>query len=299
MAEGQYQLEQIQYKDSLVLAAQQMDSKLAPLFTQGSYKGKAVSPVDRLAAFEMDEVTGRYQPVGRGESDFERRWISPRYFDKRIVLDAIDALETLKDPQSTYVMGMQAARARKKDTLAANAFFADAKIGTAGDTTVTWASEGANQIVPQTVGSGASASGFNFAKLRAAIKILRANEIPDTEPVYVALTANQIDKLYDEAIVISSEHNKEALNAISDGKITRLLGAYFVLTERLEVDGSGYTRIPVWTRNGMAWGEWDSPYLDIDRDKTLAGHPIAIYMKQAFNGARIDPKRVVEIKAAV
>ena len=60
MAEGQYQLAQIQYKDAIELAAQQMDSVLAPLFTQGSYKGKAVSPVDRLESFEMDEVTGRY-----------------------------------------------------------------------------------------------------------------------------------------------------------------------------------------------------------------------------------------------
>lgn len=298
MAEGQYQLQQIQYKDALVLAAQQMDSKLAPLFQQGSYKGKAVSPVDRLSAFEMDEVTGRYEPIGRGESEFERRWISPRYFDKRIVLDSIDALETLKDPQSSYVQSMQAARARKKDSLAAAAFFGDAKIGVAGDTTVTWASEGANQIVLQTVGSGSTASGFNLRKLREAIKIMRKNEIPENEAIYVGITANQIDKLYDEPLITSSLSNREALNAVADGKITRLLGAYFVLTERLELDGSGYRRVPVWTRDGMAWGDWDSPYLDIDKDKTLKGHPVAIYMKQAFNATRIDPKRVVEIKCA-
>lgn len=297
MAEGQYQLQQIQYKDALVLAAQQTDSKLAPLFTQGSYKGKAVSPVDRLESFEMDEVTGRYEPIGRGESEFERRWISPRYFDKRIVLDSIDALETLKDPQSSYVQSMQAARARKKDALAAAAFFGDAKIGVSGDTTKTWATEGAKQIVLQTVGSGATASGFNLMKLRAAIKILRKNEIPENEAIYIGINADQIDKLYDEPTVINSLSNREALNAVSDGKITRLMGAYFVLTERLETDGS-YRRVPVWTRAGMAWGEWDSPYLDIDRDKTIKGHPIAIYMKQAFNAARIDPKRVVEIKCA-
>lgn len=299
MAEGQYQLAQIQYKDAIELAAQQMDSVLAPLFTQGSYKGKAVSPVDRLESFEMDEVTGRYEPVGRGETEFERRWIAPRMFDKRIVMDKKDLLDTLKDPQSSYVQAMQAALMRKKDSRSANAFFADAKIGIAGDETVTWASEGANQIVLQTVGSGANPSGFNFAKLRAAIKIIRGNEVPTNEQIYVALTANQIDKLYDEAIFVSNEHNKEALDAVSDGKVTRLLGAYFVMTERLEVDGSGYTRVPMWTKKGMHFGTWDDMYLDISPDKTLKGHPDAIYMMASFNATRIDPKRVVEIKCAV
>lgn len=299
MAEGQYQLQQIQYKDSLELAAQQVESKIAPLFMQNTYKGKAVSPVDRLDQFEMEDVSSRYQPIGRGETNFQRRWNFPKYFSKRIVLDSIDMLETLKNPQSIYVEGMQAARARKKDTLAVDAFFGDAKVGVAGDENVTWASEGSAQIVLQTVGSGATDSGFNFAKLRAAIKIMRQNEIPDSEQVYVALTANQIDKLYDEALVVSSEHNKEALNAISDGKVTRLLGAYFVLSERLAVDGSGFTRVPVWTKKAMDWGMWDAPYLDIAQDKTLEGHPIAIYMKEACNAARIDPMRLVEIKCAV
>lgn len=299
MAEGQYQLQQIQYKDSLEIAAQQVESKLAPLFMQSTYKGKAVSPVDRLDSFEMDDVTGRYQPVGRGESNFQRRWNFPKYFSKRIVLDGIDALESLKNPQSSYVENMQAARARKKDNFAVSAFFGDAKIGISGEETVTWATEGANQIVLQTAGSGATASGFNFKKLREAVKIIRQNEIPDSEQIFCALTANQIDKLYDEAVVISSEHNKEALNAISDGKVTRLLNVYFVLSERLALDGDGYTRVPVWTRKAMDWGTWDAPYLDIDRDKTLEFHPIAIYMKEACNAARIDPKRLVEIKCAV
>lgn len=297
MAEGQYQLAQIQYMDALELAAQQMDSVLAPLMEQGSHKGKSVSPVDRLESFEMDEVVGRYEPVGRGETEFERRWIAPRSFDKRLVMDKKDLLDTLKDPTSTYVQAMQAARARKKDSLCAAAFFGDAKIGIDGGTNVAWATEGANQIVLQTVGSTA-ASGFNFKKLREAIRILRANEIPASEQVYVAITANQIDKLYDEALVVSSEHNKEALNAVSDGKVTRLLGAYFVLTERLETDGSGYTRVPVWTKKGMHFGMWDDVYLDIAPDKTLKMHPNAIYMAQSFNAARIDPKRVVEIKCA-
>ena len=299
MPEGQYQLAQIQYMDALEIAAQQMDSKLAPLMMQGSHKGKAVSPVDRLESFEMDEVTGRYEPVGRGETEFERRWVSPRSFDKRIVMDKKDLLETLKDPTSTYVEAMQAARARKKDSLCAAAFFADAKIGISGDETVSWATEGASNIVLQTVGSGSSASGFNFKKLREAIRILGENEVPDTEQIYVGLTANQIDKLYDEAIFVSSEHNKEALDAISDGKVTRLLGAYFVKTQRLTTDGDGYTRVPVWTKKGMHFGMWDDVYLDISPDKSLKMHPNAIYMAQSFNATRIDPKRVVEIKCAV
>lgn len=296
MAEGQIQLATLEYKSSLEIALQQKNAKVSSLLQQNSYKGENVSPVDRLSSFEMDEVSSRYEPIGRAETDWERRWNAPRMFDKRIVMDSFDMIKTFKDPKSAYVEAMRAALARKKDVLALEAMFGSAQIGKTGGTTVTWASEGANQIVLQTVGASSGNVKLNVKKLREARNILERNEIDlDTENVYCVVNATQGDALRDEALVVSTEHNRDALKVNSDGRIERFLGFNFIHSERLTSDGT-YTQVPVFTMGAVDFGTWDDMYLDIDRDKTLKGHPWAIYLKQSFGASRIDPKRLVEIK---
>ncbi len=289
------QLFTTQFKDSIDLALQQQDSRVASTFMMDTFEGEKASPLDRLDSMTVNEVTSRYGLIEPSEQEYTRRWITPRFFEKPVFLDSFDQLKSVKDPKSKIVESIRAAFERKKDDLAIAAFFGDALTGKEGTTTTTWASEGSAQIVLQTVGASA-ATGLNVAKLRAARKILHKNNVDfSREPVYIAVNAEAYDDLFDEAMVVSRDYNEPL--TLKEGKIEYFMGFQFIHTELLVTDGT-YRRLPVWTKQAMQWGNWGAMNVDIYNDKTRTGHPWVVYAKAGINAARLDPKRVVEIKIA-
>lgn len=296
MPDSLLQLYTKEYSTNLEMGLQQDQSKLAMRFAQGSHTGEVASPIDYLDAIEVQEVSGRFNPIGRIEQNYTRRWIAPRSFDLPLYVDKNDLLKTIQDPNSTLLMSQRAAFERNDDRRCIEAFWADALTGKDGTTTVTWASEGANQIVLQTVGSagGVTAVGLNVGKLRAARKILKQNFVDfDREEVFVGINAKADDDLLSEAQIISREYNEPLV--LKDGRIERFLGFTFVPTELLVTDGI-YTRVPVWTKSGMHFGTWAGFESKVTQDITLQGHPYQLYAKKTVNACRRDPKRIVEIK---
>jgi hypothetical protein len=296
MPDSLIQLYTKQYSTNLEMGLQQDQSKLATRFMQGSHTGTMASPIDFLDAVEVREVSGRFEDIGRVLQEYKRRWLAPRSFDLPIYVDQNDLLKTIQDPNSALLMSQRAAFERNDDRRCIEAFFGDALTGNDGTTAVTWASEGANQIVLQTVGSsgGGTAVGLNVAKLRAARKILKQNFVDfDREEVFVGINAKADDDLLNEAQLISREYNEKLI--LKDGRIERFLGFTFVPTELLVTDGT-YTRVPVWTSRGMHFGTWAGFESKVSTDITKQGHPYQLYAKKTANATRLDPKRVVEIK---
>lgn len=285
-----------QFKDNLEISLQQRDSRLAIRSTQSSYTGEGARMLARLSALSMQELTTKRDPLVFQETTWEDRWTFPQYWDIALQLDKIEQAQSFQDPKSTFVEGVRAAIERKKDEVFLASIFSTALTGKNGTTSTTWASEGSAQVVLQTVGSGAAASRMNVAKLQAALKILKKNNVDRSyEDIFVGLDAEQVEGLYQEAVFISKEYTADAFKRNDQGIITDFMGFKFVEIEGLPNDGT-YTRVPVWTRSSMDFGTWDSPMIDMFQDKATRGQPWTLYAYQSFGGARRDPKKIVEIK---
>jgi len=282
-----------QFATNIEMLLQQRDSRLRGRVMQGSYIGEQASPVDQIDAIEMQEVTGRFEAMGRVDADTDRRWVLPLDFDLPQLIDSFDKLRLITDPQSIYVTNAASAAMRKMDDIIINAFFGTSKTGKSGSASTTFPS--AQQVA---VNQGASGNtGLTVAKLREARRLLRAAEVDlDQEPITAVISSIQEDNLLAEAQVISLDFNDRPV--LVDGKLKSFLGIEFVHSERLNVDGNSYRRVPVFAKSGMHLGIWNDITTDISQRKDLKGLPWQTYVYMTVGATRIEEKKIAEIKCA-
>jgi hypothetical protein len=168
------------------------------------------------------------------------RWVFPEDYEWGDLIDNPDKLKTLANFESPYVQTAAAALNRGIDDEIIGAFFSDTtKTGSAGTTTTDWttfvAANAGHKIAN-------SSLGLTVAKLRLAIKALRTAEVDlDNEMIFCALTAKQVDDLFDETQVISLDYNTNAV--LVDGKLKPFMGINFIHSERLlTASRSGHSR---------------------------------------------------------
>lgn len=282
-----------QFATNVQLLLQQKDSRLRSLVTDGQYIGEQASPVDQIDAVEMQAVTGRFEAMPRVDADTARRWVTPEDFDLPQMIDSFDKLRLLTDPQSKYVENAVNAAKRKMDGVIIKNFFAAAKTGKSGSSTTALPS---SQVVA--VNQGASSNvGLTVAKLREARRILRANEVDlDMDPITAVISSKQEDNLLAEAQVISLDFNDRPV--LVDGRLKSFLGINFVPSERLQVDGNSYRRVPIFAKSGMHLGIWNDITTDISQRKDIRGLPFQAYVYMTIGATRLEEKKVVEVKCA-
>jgi hypothetical protein len=282
-----------QFANNIQLLLQQKDSRLDSLVMTGNHVGEQASPVDQLGAVEMQEVVGRFGPIGRVDASVDRRWVYPESYDLNQLIDSFDKLRLLQDPSSSYVMNAVAAAKRKRDAVIISAFFGTAKTGKSGSTSTTFPS---GQQIAVDYGA-ASNVGLSVEKLIKGKELLMAADVDlEADPINCGITAKQHSNLLREIKITSREFNSEPV--LVNGKLKSFLGINFVHSELFGVDGSSYRRIPMWAKSGMYLGLWQDMTTDIDQRKDLSGHPWQAYIKMTLGATRLEEEKIVEIKCA-
>lgn len=289
-----------QYNQNIQQLSQQKVSRLREAVTVGMYSGKQASPVDQVGAIEMNDVTTRFAPMGRVDASTDRRWVAPLDADLPQLIDSFDKLKLLTDPSSSYVQNAVAAANRKFDDRIGAAFYAAAATGEVGGTSTAF--DTTNQVV--SVNIGGTTSGLNVAKLERARRILLANETGvEGEPIYVAITAEDHEKLISEIQIISLDFNN-AVQYDDNGIIKSWRGFRFIHSERSWIttkatdDQSGSSRqLPAWLKSGMHLGVWNDIETSITQRNDLQGMPWQAYTKLSANATRLEEKKVVKIWA--
>lgn len=282
-----------QYSTNVQLLLQQRGSKLRNLVTSGMHVGKQASVVDQIGKVSATRRTTRYPDLTPQDTPSDRRWVFPNDYDWNDMVDSIDKLRTLIDPQSSLSINGAYAMGRAIDDEIITAFFADAKTGETGATSTTFP---AAQQVSASEGA-AAATGMNIAKLRAAKKILMQNEVDlDNDPLTVVMTAKQHDNLLNEAQAISLDYNDKPV--LVEGKITSFMGFQFVTCERLVNNGSTQRRCPAYAKSGMHLGIWNDVQTNVAQRTDKAGLPWQVYVYGTFGATRLEEGKVVEIPCA-
>jgi hypothetical protein len=264
---------------------QQRGSKLRDAVTVGNYTGKAAKAVEQIGSVIAQKRVNRHGDTPLISTPHDARWVFPNDYEWADLIDDQDKLRMLIDPTSPYAINGAYSLGRAMDEEIISAALGTAKTGENGTTNTAF--DTANQQV--VVG----ASGLTIAKLREAKKILLSNEVdPSVDPLYMAVTAEQLDNLLGTTEVTSADYN--TVKALVQGAVDSFMGFKFIHTELLGVDGSGDQRVIAWARSGLHLGIWDDIATRISErdDKSYASQ---VYVKGTFGATRVEEKKVVEI----
>lgn len=282
-----------QYTTNVQLLSQQRASRFRNSVTIGQYTGKQGVPVDQFAPTVATKRTTRYPSLTPADTQADRRWVFPSDYDWNDLIDNIDKLRLLIDPQSSYVTNGTSAMTRAMDDEIIASFFAVAKTGV--DSSVSTSFPSAQQV---SASEGASAAtGMNVEKLKASIQLLLAAEAWDPssgDRITCSISAKQNRNLMDEIQVINADYNGEKA-VVNDGFVMSWGKVDFIHSERLPLNGSSQTRCPVWVKAGMHLGLWQDISADVSQRKDLGGLPWQVYLYGTFGGTRLEEKKVVEI----
>lgn len=274
-----------QYTTNVQLLLQQKGSKLRDLCTMGSYTGKGAKAVEQIGAVTAQKKTSRHSDTPLISTPHDARWVFPEDYEWADMIDDQDKLRMLIDPTSPYAQNGAYALGRSLDDAIIAAALGTAKTGENGSTDTALAT------ATQQIAVGGT--GLTVAKLRQAKRILTANEVDiDNDPLYIAVTATQIDNLLGTTEVTSADYN--TVKALVAGDVDTFMGFKFRQIERLGVDGSGDRRCFAWAKSGLHVGMWNDINSKITEraDKSYATQ---VYVKGTFGATRTDEKKVVEI----
>jgi len=274
-----------QYSTNVQLLLQQRGSKLRDMVTVGSYTGKAAKAVEQIGAVTAQKKTGRHSDTPLISTPHDARWVHPEDYEWADMIDDQDKLRMLIDPTSPYAVNGAYALGRSMDSAIITAALGTAMTGENGSTSTAFAT--ATQQIAQ------GGTGLTVAKLRAAKKLFLKNDVDvATDPLYMAVTATQLDNLLGTTEVTSADYN--SVKALVQGQVDSFMGFKFVHTELLGVDGSGDQRVIAWAKSGLHLGVWNDITTKISEraDKSYANQ---VYVKATFGATRTDEKKVVEI----
>ena len=290
----------VQYTTNVEMLLQQRGSKLRDAVTVGSYTGKSGTVVEQFGKVKATKNISRHGDTPLISTPSDRRWVYPTDYDWADLIDDQDRLRLLIEPTSPYAMAGAMALGRSIDDEILGAFYGTAKTGENGVTNTTL--PGGQQVGQNT---GGTASGLNIPKLRAAKKILMANEVDiDNDPLYIAISAEDHDDLLNETQAISLDYNTRPV--LVEGKISSFMGFNFIhieYTNSTSFDnasamvGSGTRLVPCWARSGMHLGQWQDIRTQIT-PRPDKRYSTQVYCTGTWGATRTQEGKVVRIEVA-
>ena len=283
------------YTTNVAHLLQIQGGKMRSKVTEAMYTGEAAVPVDQYGAVEMQEVVGRFAPMGRVDAPVDRRWVYPVDYDLPQMVDTFDKLRLMTDPQGSLAQAAIKAVGRKEDEVIFSAFFADAKTGKTGSDTESF--DTTNHRVDAAIGASAD-TGLNADKIIRAKRIMQVANVDferDGRPT-LAITPIQEEDLLHQAQVINNDYfNVGGRPVLVDGRVTQWCGCDIIVSNLVPSNAS-YRLLPMWVKNGMHIGVWDDVKAFVDVRPDIQGRPYQLYSTITIGATRLEAGRVVQIE---
>jgi len=251
------------YTTNVRAALAKQGGMLRGMVSNGAYSGERSQVVNFLGPIFFKKRTNVYGDTEVSEVEHTQRWITGEEYDCAVYVDRLDALKMIYAPDSQYAARMREAAARKEDDIVLEAFFADAKTGKQGLTAKAFPT--ATDVV------AAGGTGLTVAKLRALRKMFKKRHVDlRSERPALLVTADEIDTLFGEVAVTSSDYN--AMKPLVDGEVSQFMGITFVphedskeATSIPQNAGGTERQLPAFVMSGMHYGAWSEIAFNFDR----------------------------------
>ena len=286
-------LETTQFSTNLAMRLQQHGSKLRGRVQEGFHTGKMASPVQYIGPVKARRVEGRFNPIGRVDAEFTRRWVFPLDYDLPQMIDSFDLLKTIVNPQSQYVTNAAAAVRREWDDQIITAATATAYLGEDAGGLTTEAFDTTNFRIADNFEASA-ANGLTVAKLIEAKRILRhyENDI-DSEALTLVIGSKQESDLLKQTQIVSKEFNDTPV--LKDGRLVRFLGFDIVVMERLPTYTTTTRGVLAFVKSALYLGVWKDTQNDASQRKDLSGLPWQLYTCFSTGATRLEPGKLIQI----
>lgn len=276
-----------QYNGNVMFLSQQKGTKLRDKVEIVDLKGKK-GAYDQLGPTKPYRRTGRHSDTKLVNTPHYRRWVTSVTYDWADLVDDDDKIKMLYDPTNPYAVNAGMAFGRQKDDVIIEAMFADVMYGEEGDQTLTWASDGEDQIITES-----GTDGLTLAKLIQAQEIKGLADVDEDEKWYMAVTPKQMTNLLNTTEVKSADYN--TVKALVKGEVNEFMGFEFVRSNRLLTTSGGMRRCAAWCKSGLYLAEPKTLMTDIGprRDKN---NSTQIFVTMNLGAVRMEEVKVMEIQ---
>ena len=271
-----------QFSSNVTMLSQQMGSLLRSTVDVETINGEKAF-FDQVGSAAAVQRTTRNADTPLMETPHQRRMVSLKDFEYADLVDDQDKIRMLIDPTSTYARAAAAAMGRAMDDEIIAAFNANALTGKTGATST---------ALPASQQIAHGSAGLTIAKLVEAKQKLDEQSVDPSIRRYIACSPKQISDLLNNTTVTSADFN--TVRALATGTISEFVGFTFIVTNRLQVDGSSNRLVYAWAQDGikMAIGKEPTARIEERADKSYSTQ---VYYCSSFAATRMEEDKVVEI----
>ena len=271
-----------QFSSNVTMLSQQMGSLLRNTVDVETINGEKAF-FDQVGSAAAVQRTTRNADTPIMETPHARRMVSLKDFEYADLVDDQDKIRMLIDPTSTYARAAAAAMGRAMDDEIIAAFNANALTGKTGATST---------ALPSSQQIAHGSAGLTIAKLVEAKQKLDEQSVDPSIRRYIACSPKQISDLLNNTTVTSADFN--TVRALATGTISEFVGFTFIVTNRLQVDGSSNRLVYAWAQDGikMAIGKEPTARIEERADKSYSTQ---VYYCSSFAATRMEEDKVVEI----
>ncbi|MDW3181771.1 phage capsid protein [Roseobacter sp.] len=296
------------YRDQAMLAADHHQPVLRPYVSEQTCEGTQSAPALFYDSKKAKRRQGRVPGNRDNPTNRRRRWLKyTGIFDDGEYIDSEDIFKGMQNFQSPTMEAIAGAMQRFVDEdVILDGIFGDAYEGEMGETVKPFLS---SQVIPATVqeGAGTAATGLNLQKLRNNRKLYASHKFNlQSEPIMIAVTAEQIDDLGDELKLTSKDYKDEAAPVFNaTGKLAMVWNHMFIeyqnLTDKQVDYGAGLVtvqRVPTWRKSSVRLGVWKeiTPRDTIDSSKYDAPY---FWSESSMDCRRLEDTGVSEIECLI
>ena len=274
-----------QYKANVQLLCQQRGTRFRGAVREEPQTGKNAF-YDQIGATKARKRTERHGDTPLISTPHARRRVSLVDYDWADLIDDMDKIRMLIDPESTYALNASYAMGRAMDEEVIEAFTCTAYTGEEGDIPVTFPSS-------QIVDIGGT---ITVEKLLLAKEMLDAAEVDEDIPRFFTCSANVLSDLLVITDIKSSDYN--TVKALVKGEIDTYLGFKFIRSEKLPLNrtGSGAKdrSCYAWAKDGILLAVGQNPIGKIDR-RPDKNYSTQVFYSQSLGATRMEEEKVVEL----
>ncbi len=290
-----------QFKANILLLSQQKESLIRQVARMEDVTGDTFF-VERISATEAQLISSRHGDTPLISTPHSRRKLSMADYNWADLIDNLDKLKMLIDPQSTYAQNAVMAFNRTIDEVLITALGGSAFAGHTGGTTIANIAVGECRLVGSNGVIIAAGSNFTdttetpltIAKLLTCKQLLDDAVIDDSRQRYFLCNPFNINQLLNTTEVKSSDFN--TVKALAMGQIDTFMGFKFIKSTLLSADGTdtGATNCYAFAQDAIVLAISKEPTVRVS-ERDDKNYSTQVYVEMSIGATRVEGPAVVEI----
>lgn len=301
---GSYQDHHLEmFSDMLLDQLQKQGSSLEQTVTVQPMSGQK-EHFDKVGAMTSYTKTQRAQTKTYQDATFERRDVSFQFNSADIILDKVDILDMVTNPENDFVRNMVFALGRQKDEVIFSAMTGNAVVvanGSSTNTALPTASKiDVNDHTFDPVG-GTNNIGLTEFKLKNAISKLRAARVDvSREQIFCIAPSNQITGLTTVVQMVSRDYrNTDPLPLVAgpmvDQNLSGFLGITFIAYEETGNINTTDQVAYVFVKSAIKLGVRQPLTVERLQDPSRVGNPWTLSATEDLGAVRMYEEKVIQI----